>query len=180
MLRFAAVDIHAFSVRSGGSMGRLDKLIRVLHQIMLIVAGLALAAMIVVTIGNIGSRLLWAPIKGTVELTGFFGAIAAAFALGATQLRAGHTAVDILILKFSKGTQQLLRGANAIIGTIFFCLAGWQLVRWGTTLRITGEITETLRIIYYPFVYAVALGCFAMALVLAADFIKALGASRGA
>jgi TRAP-type C4-dicarboxylate transport system permease small subunit len=156
----------------------IEKFIRLLHQAMLIVAGLALAAMVLITIGNIGSRLFWAPIKGTVELTGFFGAIAAAFALGATQLKGGHTAVDILIQKFSKRTQQLLLVLNAALGAAFFCLAGWQLIQWGTTLRVTGEVTETLRIVYYPVVYAVALGCFAMALVLAAEGIKAFTVSN--
>jgi len=161
------------------AMDRIEKFIRVLHQAMLIVAGVALAAMILITIGNIGSRLFWAPIKGTVELTGFFGAIAAAFALGATQLKRGHTAVDILVQKFSKRTQQVLLGLNAVLGAAFFCLAGWQLVAWGTTLRVTGEVTETLRIVYYPVVYAVAVGCFAMALTLTAECLKALGAANG-
>jgi TRAP-type C4-dicarboxylate transport system permease small subunit len=160
-------------------MDRIEKIIQGLHQAMLVVAGLALAAMTLITIGNIGSRLFYAPIKGTVELTGFFGAVAAAFALGATQQKRGHTSVDILIQKFSKRTQQVLLGMNATLGAIFFGLAGWQLIKWGTTLRVTGEVTETLRIIYYPVVYAVALGCFAMALTLVTECIQALRASNG-
>jgi len=36
----------------------------------------------------------------------------------------------------------------------------------------TGEITETLRIIYYPFTYGVALGCAVLSLVLFTDLIK--------
>jgi TRAP-type C4-dicarboxylate transport system permease small subunit len=156
-----------------------EKIIQGLHRAMLVIAGLALAAMTLITIGNIGSRLLYAPIKGTVELTGFFGAIAAAFALGATQQKRGHTSVDILIQKFSPRTRKALLGINAALGAVFFCLAGWQLITWGTTLRLTGEITETLRIIYYPVVYAVALGCFAMTLTLTAECIHALRDSNG-
>ena len=38
----------------------------------------------------------------------------------------------------------------------------------------TGEVTETLRIIYYPFTYAVALGCFVLALVMLTDLLKSL------
>jgi TRAP-type C4-dicarboxylate transport system permease small subunit len=160
-------------------MDRFDMLVRALHRYMLIVAGLALAAMTLLTIGNIGSRLIWAPIKGTVELTGFFGAIAAAFALGATQLRGGHTSVDILILKYPRRGRRLLPAISGVLGVVFFCLAGWQLIRWGTTLRTTGEVTETLRIIYYPFVYAVALGCFGMVFALLAECLKVFRASEG-
>jgi hypothetical protein len=36
----------------------------------------------------------------------------------------------------------------------------------------TGEVTETLRIIYHPFVYAVAAGCIALALVLLLDLFR--------
>jgi hypothetical protein len=37
----------------------------------------------------------------------------------------------------------------------------------------TGEVTETLQIIYYPFTYAVAFGCLVLSLTLLTDFIRA-------
>lgn len=157
----------------------LDKISRRLNQTLAVIAGISLAAMIVLTVGNIWSRILWAPIKGTVELIGFFGAIAAAFTLGFSQIHNAHTAVDILVLKFSKKTQKLLQAFNALVGAAFFGVAGWQLVRWGTTLWQTGELTETLRVIYHPFVYAVAAGCFAMALTQLLQSFKALSARNG-
>jgi len=42
------------------------------------------------------------------------------------------------------------------------------------TLKNAGELSETLRIIYYPFVFAVALGCFLLSLALFTDFLKAI------
>lgn len=160
-------------------MNLFDTFVRTLHRYLLVVAGLALAAMTLLTIGNIGFRLLWAPIKGAVELTGFLGAIAAAFALGTTQLQGGHTSVDILILKYPQWGQRLLPVVSSLLGAGFFSLAGWQLIRWGSTLQRTGEVTETLRIIYYPFVYAVALGCFGMVLALLVQGLKASRAKKG-
>ncbi len=157
----------------------LDKLSRRLNQALAVIAGIALAAMIALTVGNICSRILWAPIKGTVELIGFFGAVAAAFTLGFSQIHNAHTAVDILVLKFSKKNQKLLQAFNALVGAAFFGVAGWQLVRWGTTLWQTGELTETLRIIYHPFVYVVAAGCFVMALTQLLQSFQALGARNG-
>ena len=55
---------------------------------------------------------------------------------------------------------------------IFFAVLGWQISRLATTIWKTGEVTETLRIVYYPFTYGVALGCFLLALVLLVDFLK--------
>jgi TRAP-type C4-dicarboxylate transport system permease small subunit len=139
----------------------------------MVVAGAALFGIVLITVGNIWMRLIWAPIKGSVELIGFFGAVAAAFALGFSQMKSAHIAVDALTLTFSKKTQNALKILNALIGAVFFSVVGWQLIRWGNTLRRTGELTETLRIIYHPFVYAVAFGCFLIALVLAVEMLKA-------
>ena len=44
----------------------------------------------------------------------------------------------------------------------------------------TGEVSETLRVIFYPFTYAVAAGCGVMALVFLVDFLHAVTDSRGA
>jgi TRAP-type C4-dicarboxylate transport system permease small subunit len=158
----------------------LDELTQWLNKILLVIGGLALTAIVLLTVGNIFSRNLWAPIKGMVELAGFCGAIAAVFALGFAQVKQAHIAVDVLVLKFSKQTRKFLSAVNATLGAAFFSIAGWQLVRWGNTLRHTGEVTETLKMIYHPVVYAVAFGCFVMALVLVADCLKVFTAAKGA
>jgi hypothetical protein len=41
-------------------------------------------------------------------------------------------------------------------------------------LMRVGELSETLRIIYYPFTLAVAFGCLVLCLALVTDFLKAL------
>jgi len=62
---------------------------------------------------------------------------------------------------------------------IFFSLAGWQAAKWGTNLWRVNELSETLRIIYFPFVYGVALGCGVIALVLLLDMIKLIKNGNG-
>ena len=47
-------------------------------------------------------------------------------------------------------------------------------------LILEGETSETLRIIYYPFVYAVALCCLLLAFVLLIDFLKLIAPQKGA
>lgn len=139
-----------------------------------------MVAMILMTCANIISRLLGTPIKGTFELMGYFGAVATAFALGYTQIKKSHISVDILVNRFSAKTRIILNGINNIICSLFFGMAGWQVARWAATLRETGEVTETLRIIYYPFTYGVALGCLLIALVLLVDFLKLFSTHHGA
>jgi len=150
----------------------LDRISLTLNRILIFMGGIFLAGMVVLTCSNIFCRMVWIPVKGTFELMGYAGAVITAFALGYTQIKKGHIAVDILVKCFSEKVQKIIGCINSGICLIFFSLAGWQIVKIGTNLLKTGETTETLRIVYYPFTFAVALGCFALALAMLVEFLK--------
>jgi TRAP-type C4-dicarboxylate transport system permease small subunit len=158
----------------------LDKISRGLNKILVCMAGMFLTGMILLTCLNIFLRFTWMPVKGAFELMGFFGAIVVAFSLGYTQIKRGHIAVDILVNRFSEKTRRILSAINYSICMIFFAVAAWQIAKMATNLLKTGEVTETLRIIFYPFTYGVALGCFVLALVLLIDFLKLFVEEKGA
>ena len=150
----------------------LEKISRILNRTVVLIAGAFMVAMILITCANIFLRIVWVPIKGTFELMGFFGAVATALVLGHTQLKKAHISVDILVNGLSPRIRTVFNGVNYLICMIFFAVLGWQISRLATTLWKTGEVTETLRIVYYPFTYGVALGCFLLALVLLVDLLK--------
>jgi TRAP-type C4-dicarboxylate transport system permease small subunit len=150
----------------------LEKINRILNLSFICIAGLCLAAMIVMTCANILLRIIWVPLKGTYELMGFFGAIVTAFSLGYTQLKKAHISVDIVVERFPPGIQKILNGLGCIICIIFFSIAGWQISKYAATLLKTGEVTETLRIAYYPFTFGVAGGCLLLAIVMLIEFLK--------
>jgi len=157
----------------------LEKLSIVLNQVLLWIAGLFLVAMITITGANIVLRQFGLPIRGTFELMGYFGAVVTAMALGYTQVKRGHIAVDIVVLRFSERIQTALHGVNHLICAVFFVMVTWQVFKYATTLRETGEVTETLQIIYYPFTYAVALGCLILAFTFLVEFLKIILVDRG-
>ena len=150
----------------------LDKVTQVLNQVLIWIGGFFLGIMIFLTCANIFLRLVWTPIIGTFELMGYFGAIITAFALGYAQIKRTHIAVDILVIRFSKKTQRILNSINYFICMVFFAIVSWQVAKYATTLYRTGEVTETLRVIYYPFTYGVALGCALLSLVFLTDLLK--------
>ncbi len=152
----------------------LDRISHYLNLVLMSIAGLFLVAMIVLTCANVFLRLVWIPVSGTFELMGYFGAVVTAFAMGYTQIKKGYIAVDIVVLGFSKKIQKFLNAINAMICTGFFALVTWQICKYAANLRETEEVTETLQIIYYPFTYAVAVGCGALALVFFIAFLKTL------
>ena len=157
----------------------LERFCNALNRYLVVAGGVFLVAMVGLTCGNILLRLVWVPIRGTFELMGFFGAVVAAFALGYTQLRRGHIAVDVLVNTFSVRTRLLLARINSVLCAAFFAVVAWQLAEKGHVLRLTEEVTETLRVIYYPFVYGVALGFAFLALTFIRDLLFTLRPPEG-
>lgn len=150
----------------------LDRISAFLNRLLSWIGGVFLVGMIVLTCANILFRLTWVPIKGTFELMGYCGAIVTAFALGYTQIKRGHIAVDVLVNTFSDKVRNIINAINYTVCFLFFSVAAWQIAVKATTLMNTGEITETLRIIYYPFTYGVSFGCAVLSLVLLTDLIR--------
>ena len=155
-------------------MGRLERLINFLNTSLIFIAGICLMGMMCLACANMFLRAVWLPVSGTYEIVGFLGALVASFALGYTQLKRAHTAVDILVSRLSKGAQGIVEGISHLISMILFALVAWRTALWATTLWRTGEVTETLRIIYFPFTYGLVLGAATLSLVLFLDFLKTI------
>ena len=151
-----------------------DFLERFFHSWMMKIGGVALVVMMGIACGNMFLRALWVPIKGTYELVGFLGAVVTSFALGYTQSRKGHIAVDIFFNRYPKKLQDFMGAFNALLSAFFFGIIAWQVGKWATAAREAGEVSETLRIPFYPFTYGVAFGCGVLALVLFVDFLRAI------
>jgi TRAP-type C4-dicarboxylate transport system permease small subunit len=157
----------------------LSRVNEVLNGILIGIGGILLVATVFLTCANIFLRAVWVPIDGTFELVGFFGAVLTAFALGYTQMRKGHIAIDIMTMQYPKGVRNVVSGINGLICGLFFAFCGWRLAVWAGTIRAEGEVTETLRIIFHPFIYCVALGCFVLAFVLFLDFLGMFFRKKG-
>ena len=137
-------------------------------------AGGVLVAMMLLACSNMIARIPGYPIKGTYELVGFFAAIVAAFALGYTQLQKGHTRVDILTSRLPLRAQVIIDTIIHFFSLVIFALLSWRVAVFAGSYWKAGEVSETLNIIFYPFTYAVALGCAFICLVLLLDFLRTL------
>jgi TRAP-type C4-dicarboxylate transport system permease small subunit len=160
-------------------MGVFKKISSLLNKWFIWVGGIALLTMIGIACANMIMRPLGAPLKGAYELVGFLGALTVAFAMGYTQITRSHIAVDILSTRYSKRTQQIMNSVSSFLCMIFFILVAWQVAVFATTIWKRGETSETLRIVYHPFVYLVAICCGLLALVLFVDFLKSLAPEKG-
>ncbi len=147
----------------------LKKLNMVLNKIVLYFSCAALFIMLLLGFGNMFFRTVWVPIKGSYEIIGFLGALVASLPLGFTQIRKGHIAVDIITDKYPPRLQKFVEGISYLLCAVFFLIVSKKTLQWGSIIRHSGEVSETLRIPFYPFVYATAIGFLILSLALFVD-----------
>ena len=169
-------------------MGFLEKPSKGLAKILYWVAGTAIISMMLLTCADVILRLgvtayhqyhWWflspfSPIPGTYELVCFLGAVAVSFAMAHTSVERGHVAVSIIVNLLPKKIQAIIETITTIFGLILFSLLSCQSVLYANDLKARGEVSLTLELPFYPFVYGISFAAAAVCLVLLVDLSKSL------
>jgi TRAP-type C4-dicarboxylate transport system permease small subunit len=157
-------------------MHTLEKVNVFLNKILMVLGSVAVLLLMAIATTNAFLRVpfIKSTWRGAYETVGFLGAIVIAFALGYTQKRKDHIVVDILTAKFPKRVNRVLDGINYFITMIFFAIISWQVFVWGMKISRSGEVSETLKIVFHPFIYSVSFGFAVFSLTLIIDFLKNL------
>jgi TRAP-type C4-dicarboxylate transport system permease small subunit len=152
----------------------LEKANDFLNRVLMVLGGVAVLLLMSIATVNAFLRIpfIKATWRGAYETVGFLGAIVIAFALGYTQKRKDHIVVDILTDKFPRKVNRILDGINYFITMIFFGIVSWQIFVWGMKISRSGEVSETLKIAFHPFIYSVSVGFAIFSLTLLIDFLK--------
>ncbi len=153
-------------------MKHLERFNVAMNGLLMIIGGLAVLSLMTVATANVVLRIVHAPYRGAYEVVSFLGAVVIAFALGYTEKHKGNIVVDILTEKFPKKVRGALEGFNYVISGIFFVLVSWQVYECGMKIMESGELSETLKIVYHPFVFAVSFGFAVLALTLFVDLLS--------
>lgn len=140
------------------------------------IAGAALTAIMLLTVCDVFLRYFFdRPIIGTFEMVGFGGAIAIGFAIPITSWMRGHIFVDFFVQKFNKVGQGIVNVITRLGGIALFYLIGYNLLKYGHDLYVSGEVSLTRQIPFYPIAYGMAICCFIQCLVLICDLFKIFG-----
>ncbi len=131
----------------------------------------AVGLMMMLTCADVVLRYMRRPIPGTYEMVGLLGAVFVSFSLAQTSLEKGHIAVDFLVQKLSPQTQRTIECINALISTALFAMICWQSALYAGSLQTLKEVSLTLQVPIYPFVYGVSIGCGMLCLVLLMRFL---------
>lgn len=138
------------------------------------IAGIAIVLMMLLTCADVVLRFMRRPIPGTYELVCFLGAVAVAFAMAHTTVQKGHVAVSLVVRLLPQRLQGLIEMLTGAFGFILFALVAWRSVLYANSLRATGEVSLTLQLPFYPFVYGIGFSAVAVCLVLLTDLFKNL------
>ena len=153
-------------------MSLFNRIISILNRGLACVAGVSLVAMVLVTVGEMVFRMFGKPMAGTVETIGWLSATTTAFALGYTQIHQGHVSIDLFTRRLGPLLQVTVSVLVYLASTVLFVIVTWNVIRHAGVLRETGSLSETMKVIVYPWVYLVSLGCAGLTLALILDFLK--------
>ncbi|NLT22294.1 MAG: TRAP transporter small permease [Syntrophorhabdus sp.] len=144
------------------------------NKVLLFLGGISVLALMLLATGNVVLRVFHLPFRGTYEIVSFLGAVVIAFALGYTQKRKDHIVVDILTEKFPEPLKNLIDKVAYLAITLFFGVVSWQLYVWGMKIWESSEVSETLKIVFHPYVFMVAVGFALLSFTAFIDFLKKL------
>ncbi len=152
----------------------LDMINNFFNKILMFLAGIAVLALMLLATGNVVMRIFHMPFRGTYEIVSFLGAVVIAFALGYTQKRRDHIVVDILTDRFPDIAKQTIDKVASIAMTIFFGIVAWQLYVWGMKIMEGDEVSETLKVVFHPYIFMTAAGFILLAFTTFVQFLKNL------
>jgi len=139
-------------------------------------AALTLGAMMLFSVADMVLRGMGRTIAGSYEVIGWLSAAAMAMALGTVQRHRGHVAMELVVVRMGRRSRAVVEALTALLSLLLFATAAWYIARYGRVLHETGSLSETLRVIVYPWVYLVAAGCAGLTLALLVDFLRCAGA----
>lgn len=149
----------------------LDQVLRA----MALAAGAILLLLMLFTVLDVAMRYFFnAPFRGSLEATEFAMALIVFLSLAYCGWSGGHIAVDLFERWLQAPALRLLPAAMAFIGAGLFGLIAWQMVI--ETGHSWSQVSNMLRMTYWPFKMVAALGSALFALVL---FIQGVQAIQG-
>jgi TRAP-type C4-dicarboxylate transport system permease small subunit len=145
-----------------------------INKISMVLGGVSLLALMLLATGNVVLRIFHMPFSGAYEVVSFLGAVVIAFALGYTQKAKDHIVVTILTERFPRRVQLVIGGFAEFVIMIFFGIVAWQVYVWGMKIYESHEVSETLKMAFHPFVFAVAAGFSLLSFSAFVGFLKVL------
>jgi TRAP-type C4-dicarboxylate transport system permease small subunit len=154
-------------------MQALERLSTLVNRALVFFAAVALAAMMFFAVADMVLRRFGITVAGSYEIIGWISAGTIALALGSVQQQRGHVAIDLLLTRLGERPRAVIDLLMNLLALLLFAGVTWYVFAYGHLLQQTGSLSETLKVIVYPWVYVVAAGTAGLALALLLDVVRA-------
>ncbi len=145
-----------------------------------ILGGFILAGVAGLIVANIIMRTLFNnPIVGTYELVGYLTAAAIGLSLAHCAVQNSHIAVGFLVDRLPVTSRRVIGVIVNLPSFVVLSLIAWHLTRYANNIALSGRVSPTIQLPFYPFIILVALGFLMLALVTAIKLAESfLGGSE--
>jgi len=123
-----------------------------------VIGGIAITAMMILTVFDVVGRFFKHPIFGSIEIIGFLAAITVAAALPYTHKMEGHVGVELLVRLLPRKLQTGIKIITQALTLFLFGLISWQMFLYARELDKTGEVSMNLGFPLHYLVYLIACG----------------------
>jgi TRAP-type C4-dicarboxylate transport system permease small subunit len=130
--------------------------------------------MLLTTVDVIGAKAFLKPVPGSLDLMMLAQLISMSFALGASFIAHRHVTVEFFVPLLPKALQKI--SACLVHGLVLalFVLMAWRLFVHGLDFKTYSEVSPTIRIQLYPFVYCAAAAFLPACIAALLNLIQAL------
>ncbi len=153
-------------------MQRIEKILTSVSEKFNVVAAVSVVLIMTVIVVDVVLRFFRHPIPGTIDIVGLLGSLVISFSLGYTSIQKGHIAVEFLYDKLPEKARGVIGAINELVGTVFFAILAWQSFIFALKLKASGEVSPTIQMPTYPFVFGIAVSCALLSFILALNFAR--------
>jgi TRAP-type C4-dicarboxylate transport system permease small subunit len=150
----------------------LGSFLKITTKILNTIGGTALTFMMILTVADVIGRAGGHPIIGTYEIVGISLALVIGFGIPKVSLDRGHVYMEILVQKLSPKSKAIMNTITRILCIGLFLLVGYNLFSVGNEFHLSGEVSPTIRLPFFPVAYGVGVCCFLECLVFVFDIVK--------
>jgi len=136
------------------------------------IGAITLTFMMFLTVADVFLRIVSRPILGTYEVASILLAVVIGFSIPQVSLDKGHVYMEFLVGSLGGRKKAVLYTFTRILCIVLFLLIGYNLFTIANEFRVSGEVTPTIQLPFYPAAYGVGVCCFIECFVFAFDIMK--------
>jgi len=150
---------------------KFDVFLKFVNKILNVIGGTALTAMMLLTVSDVIMRSIGHPILGAYELVALLLAVVIGFTIPKVSMDKGHVIMEFLLEKLSPTGKAVMITFTRLLCIGLFAIIGYNLFLIAKEFNLSGEVSSTLKIPFFPVAYSIGVVCFIECLVFVSDIV---------